>query len=94
MCIMLFRKFVSRNAAGKGRAVLEGLGLTPEAIGMCFGTAPYTEEEAVQSGLIKWRDGGGDIPTWALLVEAMEYAGIGTQHVLALEKELLKGQHT
>ena len=93
---MLFRKFVSRNAAGKGRAILEGVGLTQEAIEMCFGKAPYTEEEAVQSGLLKWRDrpGGEVVPTWALLIEAMEYAEIGIQHVSALEKELLKGQHT
>ena len=85
---------MSRNAAGRGRAVLEYVGLTPEEIGMCFGTVPHNEEEAVQSGLGKWSDGKGDIPTWALLIEAMEYAGIGTQHVLALKKELLKGQHT
>ena len=85
---------MSRNAAGKGRAVLEGVGLTTEAIGMCFGMAPYTEEEAVQSGLIKWRDGGEIVPTWALLIEAMEYAEIGKHRICALKQALLKGQHT
>ena len=91
---MLFRTFVSRNAAGRGKAVLEGVGLTPEAIGMCFGMAPYTEEEAVQSGLMKWRDGGEAVPTWALLIEAMEYAEIGKQHIWELKQALLEGQCT
>ena len=74
--------------------MLEGVGLTPEGIETSFGKAPYAEEEAVQSGLMKWRNGGEAVPTWALLIEAMEYAEIGKQHIWALKQALLKGQHT
>ena len=90
-CVMLFRAYVSRKAAGKGRAILEGVGLLPEVIEMCYVDNPQQEEEAVQSGLLTWRNGGGDEPTWAVLLEAMKYAEIGVQHVKSLEEELLKG---
>ena len=33
-----------------------------------------------------------DITTWAVLLEAMDYAQIGTQHIEAMKKELLKGE--
>ena len=82
---------MSRNAAGKGRAVLEGVGLSPEAIEMCYRDSFYKEEEAVQSGLHRWRDGEGASPTWAVLLEAMDYAEIGVQHMTALEEAVLKG---
>ena len=82
---------MSRNAANKGRAVLEGVGLSPEAIEMCYTNCPRNEEEAVQSGLLKWRAGEGVSPTWAVLLEAMDYAEIGVQHISALEEEVLKG---
>ena len=82
---------MSRNAAGKGRAVLEGVGLSPEAIEMCYTNWPRNEEEAVQSGLLRWRAGEGASPTWAVLLEAMDYAEIGVQHISALEEEVLKG---
>ena len=88
---MLFRTYVSRKAAGKGRAILEGVGLLPEVIQMCYVDHPHQEEEAVQSGLLTWRNGGGDEPTWAVLLEAMKYAEIGVQHVTSLKEELLKG---
>ena len=88
---MLFRTHVSRQAAKKGRAVLEGVGLLPEVIEMCYQDHPHSEEEAVQSGLIIWQKGGGDTPTWAVLMDAMKYAQIGIQHLKALEEELLKG---
>ena len=89
---MLFRRYVSRTAAGSGRAVLEGVGLTPTTIQMCYNNSPQNEEEAIQSGLMKWRDGSGDSTTWAVLIEAMEYAQIGTQHIEAMKKELLTGE--
>ena len=84
---------MSRNAAGKGRAVLEGVGLSPEAIQMCFSNALRNEEEAVQSGLNRWRDGEGKRPTWALLLDAMHYAKIGVQHITSLKEELFKGMY-
>ena len=89
-CAMLFRKYVSRTAAGSGRAVLEGVGLPFETIQMCY-NSPQNEEEAIQCGLMKWRDGGGDRPTWSVLIEAMHYAKIGVQHIEAMKEELLKG---
>ena len=90
-CAMLFRRYVSRTAAGNGRAVLEGVGLTHETIEMCYKNWPQNEEEAIQSGLMKWRNGSGST-TWAVLIEAMDYAEIGTQHIEAMKKELLKGE--
>lgn len=83
--------YVSRKAAGKGRAILEGVGLLPEAIDMHYVDHPLQEEEAVQPGLLTWRNGGGDTPTWEVLLEAMQYAEMGVQHVEALKEELLKG---
>ena len=89
---MVFRRYVSRTAAGSGRAVLEGVGLTHEMIEMCYKNSPQNEEEAIQSGLMKWRNGSGYNRTWAVLMEAMDYAQIGTQHIEAMKKELLKGE--
>ena len=91
-CAMLFRKYVSRTAAGSGRAVLEGVGLPYETIEMCYKNSSQNEEEAIQCGLMKWRDGGGDHPTWLVLIEAMDYARIGKQHIEAMKEELLKGK--
>ena len=91
-CAMLFRRYVSRTAAGSGRAVLEGVGLTPETIQRCYTDWPHNEEDAIQSGLMKWRNGSEDNTTWAVLIEAMDYAQIGTQHIEAMKKELLKGE--
>ena len=71
--------------------MLEGVGLSSEAIRMCYSNSPHDEEEAVQSGLNRWRNGEGAAPTWAVLFEAMRYAGIAVQHITALEEELLKG---
>ena len=88
---MLLRTYVSQNAASKGRAVLEGVGLSSEAIEMCYTNWPRNEEEAVQSGLFRWRAGEGASPTWAVLLEAMHYAKINVQHISALEDEVLKG---
>ena len=83
---------MSRTAAGSGRAVLEGVGLSHEAIQMCYKNSQQNEEEAIQSGLMKWRDGSGDSPTWAVLIEAMEYAEIGLQHIKKMKEILLQGE--
>ena len=89
---MLFRRYVSQTAAGRGRAVLEGVGLSHEAIQMCYINSQQNEEEAIQFGLMKWRGGSGDSPTWAVLIEAMEYAEIGVQHIKEMREKLLKGE--
>ena len=87
--LKLFRKYVSRKAATKGRAVLEGVGLLTETINACFSSYPRNEEEAVQAGLTKWSGGQGrQPPTWEVLISAMEYANIAQQHVEDLKKEL------
>ena len=79
---------MSRQAATKGRAVLEGVELDSETIKACFNNA--SEEDAVQDGLIKWKDGQGiQPPTWCVLLDAMEYARIAQQHTEDLKKELL-----
>ena len=87
--LMLFRTYVSRTSAGKGRAVLEGIGLAPETIEACYSSYPRNEEEAVQAGLIKWAEGHhGNSPTWRVLLDAMAYAGVGQQHCQGLSDEL------
>ena len=88
--LILFRTYVSRNAAGKGRAVLEGVGLDSSAIEACFQGNPLKDEEAVQAGLIKWTDGGRKVfpPTWGVLIGAMEYAGVGQQYIAGLKTKL------
>ena len=85
--LILFRRYVSRQAASKGRAVLEGVGLDSCSIKACFGNA--TEEAAVQDGLIQWKDGQGtQPPTWCVLLDAMEYAQVAQQHIEDLKKKL------
>ncbi len=85
--LILFRKYVSRKAATKGRAVLEGVGLDSCSIQASFNST--SEEAAVQDGLIKWKDGQGrQPPTWEVLISAMEYADIAQQHIEDLKKEL------
>ena len=93
--LILFRKYVSRKAAGKGRAVLEGVRLDSETIAACYNSHPLNEEEAVQAGLIKWCGGrGNEPPTWQGLFAAMEYAQIAKHHVYDLKKETgLFGTH-
>ena len=87
--LRLFRTYVSRTAAKKGRAVLEGVGLRTHAIDACFGSHPLYEEGAVQEGLSKWSDGQSDEPpTWQVLLEAMEYAKIAQEHVKGLKRQL------
>ena len=87
--LKLFRMCVSRNAASKGRAVLEGVGLSAETIEACFNSHPLNEEEAVQAGLTQWSGGQGlQPPTWEVLIEAMEYAQIAEKHETALKEKL------
>ena len=88
---MLFRRYVSRNAAGEGRAVLEGVRLSYHEIEACFITHRWNEEDAVQAGLIKWCEGkGAQPPTWSVLIEAMEYADFAQQHIHDLKVELVQ----
>ena len=80
---------MSRAAASNGRAVLEGVGLDSATITACFTSHPQNEEEAVQTGLTKWKDGEGrQPPTWSVLLKAMAFARIAQQHVNGLKKEL------
>ena len=87
--LILFRKYVSRQAAKKGRAVLEGVGLHTETIDACFSGHLLDEEGAVQEGQSKWSSGQiYKPPTWEVLFSAMEYAKIAQQHIDDLRKEL------
>ena len=83
---------MSRNAAGMAKALLENVGLNPQTISMCITDNPNNDEEAVQDGLIKWKQGQGKQPlTWAVVVEAMQYARIDQESIWLLKEELLKG---
>ena len=74
---MLFRKYVSRNAADKVKALLEGVGLDSPTIAACMTSHPNDDEGAVQDGLTRWKDGQGRWPpSWAVLVVAMKYTKI------------------
>ena len=87
--LRLFREYVCRNAAGKVRAVLEGVGLDSAAITACITSHPCDDEGAVQDGLTRWTEGQGrQPPSWAVLIEAMEYAKIGKQHIQHLKERL------
>ena len=87
--LMLFRKHVSRTAADKGRAVLEGVGLNAPTIRTCFVNNPQNIEETVQTGLTNWSEGQGlQPPTWKVLLKAMSYSKIAQQHIRDLETEL------
>ena len=87
--LMLLRKYVSRRAAGKGRAVLEGVWLDAPTIAACFTAHPMNEEGAVQEGLTKWCGGKGfQPPTWGVLVEAIEFAELAQQDIDGLKVTL------
>ena len=86
---MLFRTHVSRKAAGMERAVLEGVGLDAPTIDLCFRDNPLSVEEAVQDGLTRWAGGQGtQPPTWKVLTDAMDYAGIAQHYVQGLKNKL------
>ena len=85
---ILFRTYVSKKARGKGRAILEGVGLYTATIDNCFSSNP-NNEEVVQDGLTRWCGGKGiQPPTWGVLFDAMEYAEIAQQHIQGLKKSL------
>ena len=87
--LMLFRTHVSRRAADKGRAVLEGVGLDAATIQSCFENHSRNIEETVQIGLTKWSEGQGcQPPTWKVLLKAMSYAKIAQQHIEDLKTDL------
>ena len=87
--VKLFRTYVSKNAAGKARAVLEGVGLDASTIAACFRANPKNDEETVQEGLTRWCGGKGtQPPTWGILIGAMVYAEIAQQHIQDLKDEL------
>ena len=88
---MMLRKFVSRVAAGKGRAILEGLGLPAGTREMCFMNNPSNVEEAIQCGLLHWKNSHSHSPTWEVLLGAMAYAEVAVQDVEKLKEEILKG---
>ena len=85
--LVFLRKYASQQACGKGRALLEVLGLSGAQIANCYGKHPQNEEESVQEGLQAWI-GGGSNTTWGDLLEAMETAGIAVQQCNGLKKEL------
>ena len=78
---------MSRQAWGRGRALLEALGLTGAQIAQCYGMHPLNEEESVQDGLQAWIEGGRNT-TWGDLLRAMETAGIAIQQRDGLKEEL------
>ena len=82
---------MSQQAWGKGRALLEALGLSAAQIAKCYGMHPLNEEESVQHGLQVWVDGGTNCnPTWEALLKAMETAGIAVQQREGLKEELCR----
>ena len=79
---------MSRKAAKKGNAVLEGVGLDMPTINACFKDFA-SEEEAIQAGLQKWIEGKGlQPPTWKVLFNAITHAEIAQQHINDLKEEL------
>ena len=85
---VLFRKHISRQCAGKGKAILECVGLTRAQIQLCYQNNPLNEEEAIQDGLHKWSETHGDHCTWQVLLDAMKFACISQQHRRELVQEL------
>ena len=85
----LFRIHVSRKAARKAKAVLEGLGLDQPTINACVTAHPFDDQAIGQDGLTRWCGGKGrQPPTWGTLIQAMEYAQIDQQDVQGLKEEL------
>ena len=86
---MLFRKHVSSKAAGKARAVLEGVGLNAPTIKACSTAHPLNDEEIVQEGLTRWCEcQGTQPPTWGVLISAMKYAEIDQQDIEGLQRSV------
>ena len=78
---------MSQQAWGKGRALLEALGLSGAQVAECYGMHPLNEKEAVQHGLQVWLEGGTNT-TWEALLGAMETAEIDVQQREGLKEEL------
>ena len=91
-CLILFRRYVSRKAAGKARAVLEGVGLDSPTIDACVSANALDDEETVQDGLTRWCVGEGtQPPTWKVLFKAMKHAEMTIwtiQRTLGMKAEL------
>ena len=85
---VLFRKYVSRKGACKGKALLECLGLTLSQINFCYENNPRNEEAAIQDGLNKWWETNGDQCTWQILLDAMKSADVAQQDCKELVEEL------
>ena len=83
----LFRKCVSKKGAGKGKALLECLGLSSPEIKLCYKNNPHDEVQAIQDGLDKWET-NGDHCTWQILLDAMTSADFTQQDCKELEEEL------
>ena len=87
--LRLCRIHVSRTAAAKGRAILEGVGLDTATIDTCFEDNPRDVVEFIQAGLNAWSGGRGrQPPTWDVLLRAMEYAEVPQQHIQDLKTDL------
>ena len=87
--LMLFRTYVSRRAAGKADAVLEGVGLDTATIKACEAAHRFDDEKIVQDGLTRWLGGKGtQPPTWHVLIAAMDYAVIDQQDIKGLKTAL------
>ena len=85
----LFRIHVSKQAAGKAKAVLEGVNLDEGTIRACFRANPLNDVETVQDGLTRWTGGQGrQPPTSGVLIVAMQYADIAQQHIQSLREQL------
>ena len=84
---VLLRRYVSRQAYGKGRALLEALGLSTAKIKKYYGMYPLNEEESVQEGILAWI-GEHLNSTWGDVLNAMKVAGIDIQQCKGLEEEL------
>lgn len=83
---------MSRKAARKERAILEGVRLDGETIAACIDAYPHKKEEAVQDGLTMWstEGKGAQPPTWQVLLSAMEYAKIAQQNIQGLKMALMQ----
>lgn len=79
---------MSKNATGKGKALLTELQLTAEKIAAHYASNEKSETEAVQDGLEKWREGRTRARTWKVLLDAMNKVDFPMEHCKGLEEEL------
>ena len=68
--LAILREYVSKEAEGHGKTLLEKLGLKERQIRKHYGGNPQNEEQAIQDGLLAWV--GMEDPTWEDLLKAME----------------------